>query len=254
MSEKKQQNLFVPLRVRFRSPEEQAQWKKVHAAPMLPSYPSIDDNDALEPPILPLPKGTESAQRTQQIKELIRLGNVLRAESGLNEVLQQVVASISTCTGFRMAVINLVEDNSDKTSPVAFAGGLEEGNRLISENPLTVEQMHRLMRMEFRISQSYFIPHQYADLYADVVGSVDKSVDDYEPGGWHPEDLLIVPLFSPRQKKLLGVLSLDDPEDGRIPTVESMEMVELFANQAAIAIDSARIFQEREAEHVVLEE
>jgi len=254
MSEKKQQNLFVPLRVRFRSLAEQAQWKKVHAAPMLPSYPSIDDNDALEPPIIPLPKGTESAQRTQQIKELIRLGNVLRAESGLNEVLQQVVASISTCTGFSMAVINLVEDNSDKTSPVAFAGGLEEGNRLISENPLTVEQMHRLMRMEFRISQSYFIPHQYADLYADVVGSVDKSVDDYEPGGWHPEDLLIVPLFSPRQKKLLGVLSLDDPENGKIPTVESMEMIELFANQAAIAIDSARIFQEREAERVALEE
>src|SRR6266851_4117038 len=180
MSEKKQQNLFVPLRVRFRSLAEQAQWKKVHAAPMLPSYPSIDDNDAVEPPIIPLPKGTESAQRTQQIKEL--------------------------------------------------------------------------MRMEFRISQSYFIPHQYADLYADVVGSVDKSVDDYEPGGWHPEDLLIEPLFSPRQKKLLGVLSLDDPENGKIPTVESMEMIELFANQAAIAIDSARIFQEREAERVALEE
>ena len=33
-----------------------------------------------------------------------------------------------------------------------------------------------------------------------------------------------------------------------------MEMVELFANQAAIAIDSARIFQEREAERVALEE
>ena len=51
--------------------------------------------------IIPLPSGTESAQRTQQIKELIRLGNVLRAELGLNEVLQQIVASISTCTGFR---------------------------------------------------------------------------------------------------------------------------------------------------------
>jgi len=153
-----------------------------------------------------------------------------------------------------MAVINLIEDSSDKTSPVAFAGGSEEGDRLIRENPLTVEQMHRLMRPDFRISQSYFIPHQYAEMYADVAVSVEKSVDDYEPGGWHPEDLLIVPLFSPRQKKLLGVLSLDDPEDGRIPTVESMEMVELFANQAAIAIDSARIFQEREAERVALEE
>src|SRR5437762_6035646 len=88
----------------------------------------------------------------------------------------------------------------------------------------------------------------------DIPGAVDMSMESYKPGGWHPEDMLIVPLFSPRQKKLLGVLSLDDPEDGKIPTVESMEVAELFANQAAIAIDNARIFQEREAEHRALEE
>ena len=254
MSEKKQQNLFVPLRVRFRSPVEQAQWKLEHAASLLPSYPSIDDYDVLEPSIIPLPIGMESAQCTRQIKELIRLGNVLRAELGLNEVLQQVVASISTCTGFRMAVINLVQDNSDKTSPVAFAGAAEKGQHIIRESPLTIDQMHRFMRSEFRISQSYFIPHQFADMYSDVARTVNKSADDYEVGGWHPEDSLFIPLFSPRQKKLLGVLSLDDPEDGRIPTVESIEIIELFANQAAIAIDSARIFQEQESERVALEE
>src|SRR5258707_11896831 len=66
--------------------------------------------------------------------------------------------------------------------------------------------------------------------------------------------MLIVPLFSTREKKLLGFLSLDDPEDSKIPTVESIEMAELFANQAAIAIDNARIFQEREAERLALED
>ncbi len=254
MSEKRQQNWSVPLRVRFRSPAEQAQWERQHAAPALPSSPSTVDGHAPESPVISLPRGTESPQRTQQIKELIRLGNILRAELGLNEVLQQIVASISTCTGFRIAVINLVEENSDYTLPAAFAGASEEGQRMIRETPLTVEQMHRLMRPEFRISQSYFIPHDYADLYSDVAMGVDRAVEDYEPGGWHPEDALIVPLFSPRQKKLLGVLSLDDPEDGRVPTIESTEMVELFANQASIAIDSARIFQEREAERAALEE
>ncbi len=254
MSEKKQQKLFVPLRVRFRSPAEQGQWGREHAAPILPSYSPAEDDDALELPVIPLPSGTESLTSTQQIKELIRLGNVLRAELGLDEVLHQIVASISTCTGFRIAVINLIEDHSDRTSPVAFAGASEEGQRKIKECPLTVDQMHRFMRREFRISQSYFIPHEYVYLYADVAIGVDRTVDDYEPGGWHPQDMLMVPLFSPRQKQLLGLLSLDDPEDGRIPTVERIEMIELFANQAAIAIDSARIFQEREAERVALEE
>src|SRR5436305_3763580 len=110
------------------------------------------------------------------------------------------------------------------------------------------------MRPEFRISQSYFISHEYVEGFSDVVSVINKSVEDYQPGGWHPDDALIVPLFSPRQKKVLGFLSLDDPEDSKIPTLESIEVVELFANQVAIAIDNARIFQEREAEHHALEE
>jgi methyl-accepting chemotaxis protein len=251
MSEKRQQNWFVPLRVRFRSPAEQEQWEREHAAHTLPAFHPAADGQV---PTMPLPRGIESPQRTQQIKELIRLGNVLRAELGFNEVLQQIIASISDCTGFRGAVINLVKENSDLTSPAAFVGASEETERIIRERPLTTEQMHRLMRPQFRISQSYFIPHEYAEMYADLGGGVDTTIDDYEPGGWHPEDMLIVPLFSPRQKKVLGVLSLDDPEDGKIPTVESIEMLELFANQAAIAIDNARIFDEREAERVALEE
>ena len=254
MSEKKQQHVYVPLRVRFRPQTEQTPLEHQRPSSFLNTQPSKITENTTDSLVVPLPAGTQSTQHTQQIKELIRLGNVLRAELGFNEVIQQIIASITMCIGFRKAVIHLVEDNSDKTSPVAFAGGSEEVNRLIREHPLTVEQMHRLMRSEFLISQSYFIPHQFADMYSDVFVVVDNSVDDYEPGGWHPEDLLIVPLFSPRQRKLIGVLSLDDPQDGKIPTVESMEMVELFANQAAIAIDSARIFQERETERVALEE
>ena len=172
MSEKKQQNVFVPLRVRFRLTTEQAQTVNEQASSILSTNHSTIPHPAQDSLVVPLPRGTGSAKRTQQIKELIRLGNILRAELGLNEVLQQIVASISTCTGFSLAVINLVEDNNDKTSPVAFAGGSEEGNNLIRENPLTVEQMYRLMRQEFRISQSYFIPHQFADMYADVAVAV----------------------------------------------------------------------------------
>src|SRR6266446_4550437 len=254
MSEQKQQNRFVPLRVRFRSPAEQEKWELEHAAHITPSFPSTGDDEAQQALNMPLPRGAESPQRTRQIKELIRLGNILRSELGLNEVLQQIVASISTCTGFRMAVINLVDEKHGYLSSVAFAGMSEEGTRVLQESHIPLEQLYNIMRPEFRISQSYFISHEYADDFSDIVSVVDKTVDDYEPGGWHPEDMLIVPLFSTREKKLLGFLSLDDPEDSKIPNVESIEVAELFANQAAIAIDNARIFQEREAEHRALEE
>jgi methyl-accepting chemotaxis protein len=203
---------------------------------------------------LSLPHDIDTPTRARQIKELIRLGNILRAELKLDEVLQRIVAVISACTGFHIAVINLLEDQNDYLTPVAFAGATEEGRRIIREHPVTVEQMMRFMRPEFQISQSYFVSHEYIEVFADMGMAIERTLDDYEPGGWHPEDMLFIPLFSPRMRKILGFLSLDDPVDGKIPTEESIEMIELFANQAAIAIDNARFFQEREAERLVLEE
>lgn len=255
MSERKQQNWFVPLRVRYRSPAEQLQWERDHSAsPTLPPLSEPGNNHLPAFPAVNLPKGNESPQHTRQIKELIRLGNVLRAELGLDEVLQQVVSSISDCIGFRASVVKLIEEDSDYLIAVAFAGISEEDKRYLQEEHMLVEQMLRFMRPEFRISQSYFVSHEHAHLFSDIpaVGSVE--VENYEPGNWHPADMLMVPLFSPRKKKLLGFLSLDDPADKKVPTEESIEMIELFANQAAIAIDNARIFQEREAERVALEE
>jgi len=244
MSERRQQGLHVPLRVRFRSPIEQAQWEREHG-----TLPPRDSQP------LPSPETSadiEALQHTRQIKELIRLGIILRAELGLSEVLQQIVASTSVCTGFRILVVHLIEEGSDVLSPFAFAGMSPENEQVLRQVHRPVEQVLRLMRPEFRISQSYFISHEYVDDFSDIVSVTNKTVDDYEPGGWHPEDALIVPLFSPRKKKLLGFLSLDDPEDSKVPTLESIEVAELFANQVAIAIDNARIFQEREAEHRAL--
>ncbi len=325
MSEQKPQGWFVPLRVRFRSATERAHWEREH-----PGALAADDQTLqLQLPTLgPEPEdggshdksGSYTSLRTQQIKELIRLGNVLRAQmgfelGGLNEVLQQIVASVSACTGFRTLVIFLVTDLGENDvepgsetegplptliSPTAAAGrdhqttyvvpvasnceesaASEEGERirrvvprfiegmLARESRMTVEQLLGLLRSEFRISQSYFISHEH-----DKGVPRDKS-GDYEPGRWHPEDVLIVPLYSSppiyrgerkqgvphdksgdytSMKKLLGFLFLDDPEDDKLPTLESIEVVELFANQAAIAIDNARIFQEREAERLALEE
>jgi len=252
MSEQKPQSWSVPLRVRFRPATERLSGE--HEQGEL--SPAID-SQALQLPALELAAEVEheSRRRARQIKELIHMGNLLRADMGLNEVLQQIVTSISACTGFRILVINLVEEGSDYVVPVAFAGASAEGERIVRESRMTVKQLLGLTRPEFRISQSYFISHEHAYVYGDIVRATDKTVDDYMPGGWHPEDSLLVPLFSPRdRKKLLGFLSLDDPEDGKVPTLESIEVVELFANQAEIAIDNARFFQEREAERLALEE
>jgi methyl-accepting chemotaxis protein len=248
MSERRQQGWYVPLRVRFRSPAEQAQWEREHA--------TLAPGESHPPPspLVGTPAEAGAGRHTRQIKELIRLGVILRSEAGLREILQQIVASTSVCCGFRILVVHLIEEGSDVLSPLAYAGTSEQDERVLRQVQRPVQQLSSLMRPEFRLSQSYFIVHDASDDLPEITSLSNKSVDDHEPGNWRPGDALIVPLFSPRRKQLLGFLSLDDPEDGKVPTLESIEVAELFANQAAIAIDNARIFQEREAERREMQE
>ncbi len=240
----------VPLRVRFRSPSEQTRWEHKYD-----QHPHRDSQSLPSSAISTTsnPNG-DILRYTRQVKELIHLGNVLRAELRLEEVLQHIVASISACTGFRTSIINLINEETATLSSVAFAGVSEENEHILRELHDPVEKLFRIMRPEFRLSQSYFISHEHLEVFEGMLTVVDKAIGDYEPGGWRPKDALFVPLLSPRKKKLLGFLSLDDPEDGKIPSQESIEMVELFANQAAIAIDNACLFEEREAEQRALEE
>ena len=93
-------------------------------------------------------------------------------------------------------------------------------------------------------------------------------VPDYEPldvpDAWRPEYELMAPLYGPGGE-LIGTMSLDRPRDGRIPPPWADEFLELFAEQAAIAILNARrheealramrtLEQERAALHVAFAE
>ena len=68
-------------------------------------------------------------------------------------------------------------------------------------------------------------------------------VPDYEPldvpDAWRPEYELMAPLYAP-DGELAGTISLDRPRDGHIPPPWANEFLELFAEQAAIAILNAR--------------
>lgn len=246
MSERKPQMKYVPLRVRFRSSAESAQIDRetITTIPVMNGEPLVPD----------LANASEGQRRAQQIKELVRLTNLLRADLGLEEVLQQIAASTAACTGFRILAINLFDEKTNTAKVVVCAGLPEEAENVLRSGKDPIDAVYQALRPEFRISHSYFIPGEHSNIIANWTGVIVKTRDEYAEGGWQPEDMLLIPLFSPREQKMLGVLSLDDPEDGQRPTVESVEMIELFANNAAIAIDSARLFEKQEEERVALEQ
>jgi methyl-accepting chemotaxis protein len=240
MAEQTPQTRYIPLRLRLRASNQ--------------TISALGDSLRHTQPLSDLSHVSETERHTQQIRELGRLGSLLRADLSLDQVLQEIVASAATCTGFRILVMRLLDEETKQLTTVAFNGLPEEAQRMLSATPISRETLQRLMHPEFRLSQSYFISHEYVGRYADKLLMLSKPADEYEPGTWHPDDLFFIPLYSPREQKLLGMISLDDPVDGKVPAVESIELVQLFTNMAAMALDNVYLFQEREKEQNVLEE
>lgn len=197
-------------------------------------------------------------RRTRQIKEIMRLGTELRAEIGLENVLARIVEGIVSTLGFRVAALNLIRPGSDHVEIAATAGLTDAERQRLLQDPPLVAALLDAMRPDFCHGHSYIIPHQHKYLFEGVPGVTPYAPQPpsahHGPHAWHPEDVYLVKLLSPRDEQVLvGILSLDQPEDGKQPSEETIEMVELFASQAALAIDTSQIFAEREVERLAIE-
>jgi methyl-accepting chemotaxis protein len=242
MSDQKQQNRSIPVRLRFRSPAE-SQWEQARRTP--PSRL----HTASRQQRLTL-TGTAGDIQHLQIKELLRLSNLLRQGSDLHEVLSEIASTIVNYTTFRRAIIFVIDDPQQVVLPLAFAGISEESQHLLHNVHDSVEQWIRWMQPEFRISQSYFVTHEPTT----VEGPAIAPDVDHVSLRWQPEDRLILPLLNPGVQELLGFITVDDPEDGLVPGEDSIGIIELFANQAASVLYHTRAARDQQVENQVLED
>ena len=103
------------------------------------------------------------------------------------------------------------------------------------------DEVARWFAERYRISKSYFVSHLDRQETVDDSGKVDRRRRSAAPGAWHPNDLLFVPLTAGDQ--LVGILQVDQPRSGLVPRLEDVQALEIFANQAVTAIQSARAYE-----------
>ena len=74
------------------------------------------------------------------------------------------------------------------------------------------------------------------------------------PNEWQSGDTLLAPMLT-RDSRLLGIIDAYDPRDRCAPTPDSVRVLELFANLAAVAIENALQYEalESQGEHLARE-
>jgi GAF domain-containing protein len=183
-------------------------------------------------------------RRAAELAGILRIGNALKADLALADVLSQIAEGVRASLGFNIAVLNLVQDGPPAVLVRVAAAGLDAATwaRLQAQAP-TVEEAGRLLDPRFQISESYFISHLYNPA-TDLPWYYRQPRPPRPDQEWQPDDMLIVPLRG-KGGRLVGTLSVDDPTDGQLPSRATIETLEIFANQAVIAIENARLFDEQ---------
>jgi len=194
----------------------------------------------------------ERRRVADQVAHLFRISTQLLVARELDEQLRLVARGIVTACNFRRCVITLFDDSWHVWMRAHAGLTKEEAGSLEAAPELSPAVRRSVLDERYRVGQSYFIPHEsdMGEQLSSLGVSTSRSHEDFVD--WHPEDFLFVPLRG-KDEKILGTISVDDPSDGLRPTPESLTIVELFAREAAFAIEQSLLLDELSRTEAYLE-
>ena len=193
-------------------------------------------------------RNTLLQRRTQQIEQFVETSRVFHSDRPLEEVYEDLVYAIQEGVGFNVVLLSLAErEGTGWTLQQVTAAGLplEQLDELRgARRPW--HQLEQLMQPDHALGNAYLVPAGQAppaaqDLIlrqaADLYPAGDSDRDD----AWQDGDLFFIPMRDSRGQPL-ALISLAAPLDGRRPGLNTARVLEIFANQAANAIENVQLF------------
>ena len=154
-------------------------------------------------------------------------------------VLRAVARTMQACLGFGTVVVNLHRPAWDDFETVVVEGSDAARDALLGQTS-SVADWAPLLDPRFERRGAYMIEHGSFDWSQDRLTSyIPEARPERDAGDWDPEDALFVPLRS-ASGEILGILSVDEPADGRRPSDEQLDLVVGVAQHAALALEHAQ--------------
>jgi len=190
----------------------------------------------------------EMGEKTTQLEAqaatkslILDVANGLIGSFDVDAMLTRIAQAISKALGFEKVIFALFDAKRSEFIRRAHVG-LDDVWEEMKKKPVASNEIMPFFSDEFRVSSSFFVSH--TALQQSEHGVFVRHDDDLlqRPDEWHENDILMVPLSS--ADEMLGYLAVRDPVERRVPNVETVQTLEIFAVQAVTALQSARQYEE----------
>jgi len=177
--------------------------------------------------------------RLEHLRGLLAVAEALRAGGELTPLLEAIARTVADSLGFATVVVVLHRPAWDDFEVVVVHGAPAARELLLGQRS-TLRDWSAVLAPRFEAHGTYFVPHGTVDWEDERPASYIPPPGDHAdaPGGWHPEDALLVPLRA-GDGTLLGIVSVDEPADGRVPSPDQREVLAALAAHAAVAVEHA---------------
>ena len=180
-------------------------------------------------------------RRVETLSKLFEVSQILQGEQPLEDALEAIAYAIQASTPFDIVLISIYEAQTGLLKRITATGIPLATLAELRQRSQPWEAIQPLLQPEFRLGHSYYVPHDRVPSVPDEMHSVTllaRSEDELnQENQWHPEDFLMVPLFSAKGEPL-GLISVDAPRNNQRPDRPTIETLEIFSSQAALIVEN----------------
>jgi diguanylate cyclase (GGDEF)-like protein len=174
-----------------------------------------------------------------RLRGLLEVTRLVRSDDELDHLLAAVARTTAESLGFGTVVLNIYRPAWDDFCTTTVHGP-ETARELLLGDTRGWDVWGRVLSERFLYRGAYLVPHGTFD-WDDLAprSYVPELPRTAVPGAWHPEDSLMVPLRH-SDGHLLGIMSVDEPQSGRRPSDDEIDVLVALGAHAALAIQSAQ--------------
>ncbi len=200
-------------------------------------------------PPAPSPSADVQDKRLRSLSRIYELTSELLHVEHMDVFLSSIAKSVSEIFGFDRVSISILDDERGIFTDHAFAGYTEDQKQEVLSNPsaFSREEIMQDFREDCRLSRiAYYIPYEQQTSTANGFVAIRDKEQAITPrktrDSWHELDLMYFALRN-RMGDLIGYLQVDYPKDWKIPAMETIQEIELFANIAAVGVENLNMFK-----------
>jgi hypothetical protein len=173
----------------------------------------------------------------RHLRSMLSVSRAAASGQGPLPVLEALAETIRSELSFHVVAINLLDQATGELRIVTVLGD-DDARATLLGTTSPWSEWEPVMRGEFERQGAIWLPAGSSEWSDQIIHWTPSTSAVPGPDGWHPDDMLLLPLRG-QDGEILGAVSVDQPATGRRPTDEQIAYLMSVVDHAAIGVEQS---------------